>query len=124
MSDVLSALGRALARLYGALVDSLTSDSERAAMLTELGLPVPQGAAPDVTAARQAIDQLQAKAQTGAQDTTEQAELLTLLVASSTAARALFEDISAGSGRTAETLCASYLELMCLITLRLQHPAG
>ena len=124
MSDVFSVLGVALARLYGTLVESLTSDDERTAMLTELGLPVPQGPAPDVTAARQAIDQLHAKAQADPQHTAEQVELLTLLVASSTAVRALFEDISAGSDRTAETLSASYLELMCLITLRLQHPAG
>jgi uncharacterized protein DUF6603 len=124
MSDVFSVLGVALARLYGTLVESLTSDDERTAMLTELGLPVPQGPAPDVTAARQAIDQLHAKAQADPQHTAEQVELLTLLVASSTAVRALFEDISAGSDRTAETLCASYLELMCLITMRLQHPAG
>src|SRR5690349_8160064 len=101
MSDVFSVLGVALARLYGTLVESLTSDDERTAMLTELGLPVPQGPAPDVTAARQAIDQLHAKAQADPQHTAEQVELLTLLVASSTAVRALFEDISAGSDRTA-----------------------
>jgi hypothetical protein len=124
MSDALSALGRVLARLYHTLIDSLTSDEERAAMLTQLGLSVPPGPAPDVTAARQTIDQLQAKTEADAQDTAELAELLTLLVASSTAVRALFEDISAGSDRTAATLFASYFELMCLITLRLQHPTG
>jgi hypothetical protein len=124
VSDVFSALGRVLARMYHALMDSLTSDEERAAMLTQLGLSVPLGTAPDATAARQTIDQLQAKAEAGPQDTAGLAELLTLVVASSTAARALFEDISAGTDRTALTLFASYFELMCLITLRLRHPAG
>lgn len=124
MSDAFSTLGRVLARMYHTLLDSLTNDEERAAVLTELGLTVPHDTAPDITAARQTIDQLQAKAEADTQDTAQLAELLTLLVASSTAVRALFEDVSAGTDRTALTVFTSYFELMCLITLRLQHPVG
>jgi hypothetical protein len=122
--DLLSELARVLARLYHTLIDSLTSDEERGAMLTQLGLPVPHGQAPDATATRQTIDQLQTKANSDAEDSAELQELLTLLVTSSLALRALFEDVSAGSDRTAATIFASYFELMCLITLRLQHPTG
>jgi hypothetical protein len=122
--DLLSELGRVLARAYHTLIDSVTSDEERGAMLTQLGLSVPRGQAPDATAARQTIDQLQAKANTDAEASADVQELLTLLVTSSLALRALFEDFSAGSDRTAATIFASYFELMCLITLRLQHPTG
>jgi hypothetical protein len=122
--DLLSELGRALARLYHTLIDSLTSDDERAAMLTQLGLTVPEGAPPDTATARQTIDQLQTKADTDGQDTAELAELLALLASSSLALQALFEDFEAGSDRTAATLLAAYLELMCATTLRLQHPQG
>ncbi len=123
--DLLSELGRGIAHLYDRMIDSVTSAEERAAMLTHLGIPVgDDDSPPDVTAARQTIARLHAKASTDAQSTSELQELLELLVASSLVLRALFEDVSAGSDRTAATLFASYFELMCLITLRLQHPAG
>jgi Family of unknown function (DUF6603) len=123
--DLLSELGRGVARLYDRMIDSVTSAEERAAMLTHLGIPVgDDDSPPDATAARQTIARLHAKASTDAQSTSELQELLELLVASSLVLRALFEDVSAGSDRTAATIFASYFELMCLITLRLRHPAG
>jgi hypothetical protein len=123
--DLLSELARVLARLYHTAIDSITSEEERAAMLTQLGLQVPDGPQPDAAAARQTIDRLQAKADTDAEDTAELAELVELLVSSSLALQALFDDVrAANDGTVVATLLASYLELMCAITLRLRQPQG
>jgi hypothetical protein len=124
-TDILTGLIRVLGRLFDQLVDSVTDPDERAAMLTQLGLSVPDGAPPDPAAARQAVDDLQQKASTDAEDNAHLMELLDFALSRGLALHALFEDVAAANdGTVVATIVASYLELMCATTLRLRQPTG
>ena len=123
--DILKGLVRALGRLFEQFVDSVTDKDERAAMLTQLGLTVPDGDPPDPAAAGQSVDELQQKADTDADDSAHLSELLDFTISKGIAMQALLQDVEAANdGTVVATIFASYLELMCAITLRMRQPTG
>lgn len=125
MSDALSQLAAGLASLYRTMLESLADQEERAAVLTQLGLSVPEGTPPDSANARQTIDRLQARADADSENVAELAELLNLLMETSLAVQAIVQDVGSGNPGTAlHTIVAGYLNVLLASNLRRAHPGA